>query len=226
MFKYTIDNAEFLNDFYKELKEYVRNSYEFSAKFLINTNLMSKYKEQEKITLILINKSIFQNIFNMLAQLDNNMVFSSLSCLENALYNIRLFYVLKINQNNLYKYMKNEDFNLERLETIAENNTEFKNKQEFSVKDFYEEIKCINRFKNISEIIPAQINNGNLYMGLASGNELSKKLQNKIRGYMVSTYKALNIHNQMFFNGGIDKNAEEIEGRLFKKFMEYIKIYT
>jgi hypothetical protein len=30
----------------------------------------------------------------------------------------------------------------------------------------------------------------------------------------------------MFFNGGIDENAEEVDGKMFKKFMEYVKIYS
>lgn len=226
MFTFSIDNSDFLNSFYMDFKEYVKSSYNFSAKFLVNPTLMEKYKEQEKITLILINKSIFQNIFNMLAQLDNNMVFSSLSCLENALYNIRLFNVLKSNQNNLYKYITNDDFDLAECEAIIERNTEVEQKHEFSVVDFYKEIKKTNRFTEINRILPAQIHNGNIYMGLSNGNELSDKLQDLIRGYIAATYEALSIHNHMFFNGGIDENAEEVDGKMFKKFMEYVKIYS
>lgn len=226
MFTFTIDNYEFLNEFYSDFKEYVKTSYVFSAKFLINPTLMEKYKEQEKLTLILINKSIFQNIFNMLAQLDNNMVFSALSCLENALYNIRLFNVLKSNQNNLYKYIIGENFNLKKSEEIIEKNTDVEKKHEFSVVDFYDEIKNANRFSEINRIVPAQIYEGNIYMGLSNGNQLSDKLQDLIRGYIAATYEALSIHNHMFFNGGIDEEAEETDGKMFKKFMEYVKIYT
>lgn len=226
MFTFTIDNADFLNDFYKDLKEYVKESYNFSAKYLINPELMEKYLDHEKATLIIINKSVFQNIFNILTQLDNNMVFSSLSCLETALYNIRLFKVLKSNQNNLYKYIKDEDFDLLKCENIIDRNTDVEKTQEFSVLDFYCHIKNINRFKDISTILPEQINNGNLYMGLSNGNELSKELQNKIKGYMVSIYKALNAHNQMFFNGGLDKHFEDTDGKMFKKFMDYVHLYA
>ncbi len=226
MFTFTIDNCEFLNEFYSDFKEYVKTSYVFSAKFLINPTLMEKYKEQEKLTLILINKSIFQNIFNMLAQFDNNMVFSALSCLENALYNIRLFNVLKSNQNNLYKYITGENFDFKKCEEIIERNTDVEKKHEFSVVDFYNEIKNTNRFSEINRIVPAQIYEGNIYMGLSNGNQLSDKLQDLIRGYIAATYEALSIHNHMFFNGGIDEEAEETDGKMFKKFMEYVKIYT
>lgn len=226
MFEFTIKNAEFLNDFYRELKEYVRNSYGYTAKFLITPELMEQYKEQEKLTLILLNKSIYQNIFNMMAQLDNNMVYSAMSCLENALHNIRLFYVLKINKNNLYKYMTDEYFDLKRCEEIAQKNTDIKDKNEFSVIDFYKDIKRTNRFEDIKAILPLEIVDGSLYMGLSNGNELSDKLQDKIRGYMISMYRALDFHNQMFFNGGIDQNTEEIDGRIYKKFMDYIRMYA
>ncbi len=226
MFTFTIENSEFLNDFYKEFKEYVRSLYGYTAQFLINPTLMEEYKEQEKLTLILINKSIYQNVFNMMAQLDNNMVFSSMSCLENALYNIRLFKALKINRHNLYKYMTDEYFDLKKCEEIAEKNTDFKDKNEFSVKDFYNEVKKHNRFDDIKIIMPAQIHEGSLYMGLSNGNELSDKLQDKIRGYIISMYRALSSHNDLFFNGGIDKEAEEIEGSIYRKFMDYIRYYA
>ena len=225
MFKYTIDNAQFLNEFYADIKTYIKESYSFSAKFLINPTLMEQYNEQEKITLILLNKSIFQNLFNVFAQLDNHMVFSALSCLEYAIYNIRLFKVLKLNHNNLYKYIKDENFDLLKMEQIIENNTDIENKQEFSLQDFHKEIKKLNEFNDICRIAPEQILDGNLYMGLSNGKELSSELQNSIRGYMVSAYKILNIHNQMFFNGGLDESFEETDGRLFKKFMEYVRIY-
>ncbi len=226
MFTFTIENSELLNDFYQELKNYVRSLYGFTAKFLINPTLMEEYKEQEKLTLILLNKSIYQNIFNMMAQLDNNMFFSSLSCLENALYNIRLFNVLKINKNNLYKYMTDEYFDLKKCEEIIDKNTDIEKRNEFSVRDFYKEVKHTNRFADIKAIMPLQIHNGNLYMGLSNGNELSDKLQNKIRGYIISMYRALSAHNQLFFNGGIDEDVEETEGRIYRKFMEYVKTYA
>ncbi len=226
MFTFTIDNNEFLNDFYKEMKLYIRSMYGFTAQFLIDPTLMEDYKEQEKLCLILLNKSIYQNVFNFMAQLDNNMYFSSLSCVENALYNIRLFNVLKRNKNNLYKYLTDEYFSLEKCEDIAEKNTDFKDKNEFSIKDFYNEIKKMNRFEDIKQILPAQICDGTLYMGLSNGNELSDKLQDKIRGIIISLYRALSAHNQMFFNGGIDKDVEELEGRVYRKFMDYVKYYV
>lgn len=226
MFMFTIDNNEFLNDFYREMKLYIKTMYEFTAKFLIDPTLMEEYREQEKLCLILINKSIYQNIFNFMAQLDNNMIFSAMPCVENALYNIRLFNALKRNKNNLYKYMTDEYFSLEKCENIADKNTDFKDKNEFSVKDFYEDVKKQNRFDDIKQILPMQINEGTLYMGLSNGNELSDKLQDKLRGVLISVYRALSMHNQMFFNGGIDKDVEDLEGRIYRKFMDYVKYYV
>lgn len=122
--------------------------------------------------------------------------------------------------------MTDEYFDLKKCEEIAEKNTDFKDKNEFSVKDFYNEVKKHNRFDDIKIIMPAQIHEGSLYMGLSNGNELSDKLQDKIRGYIISMYRALSSHNDLFFNGGIDKDAEEIEGSLYRKFMDYIRYYA
>ena len=226
MFTFTIEHADFLNEFYADLKEYVKSYYVFTSKFLIDPQLMERYKEQEKLTLILLNKSVYQNVFNFMAQLDNNMVFSALSCLENALHNIRLFNVLKVNYNNLYKYMTDEYFDLVRCEEIIDKNTDVEKKNEFSVKDFYNEIKKTTRFTDIKEIMPLQINDGNLYMGLSNGNELSEKLQDRIRGYVISMYRALSAHNQMFFNGGIDQDTEDLDGKMYRKFMDYVRLYV
>jgi hypothetical protein len=30
----------------------------------------------------------------------------------------------------------------------------------------------------------------------------------------------------MFFNGGIDKDVEDLEGRIYRKFMDYVKYYV
>ena len=122
--------------------------------------------------------------------------------------------------------MTDEFFDLRRCEEIADKNTDFKDKNEFSVKDFYKETKKLNRFQNIKEILPSQIHEGNLYMGLSNGNELSDKLQDKVRGYIISMYRALSAHNELFFNGGIDKDIEELEGKMYRKFMDYIRLYA
>jgi hypothetical protein len=63
-------------------------------------------------------------------------------------------------------------------------------------------------------------------MGLSNGNELSPELQDKIRGYVISMYRALSCHNELFFNGGIDKDIEELEGKIYRKFMDYIRLYA
>jgi hypothetical protein len=63
-------------------------------------------------------------------------------------------------------------------------------------------------------------------MGLSNGNELSDELQDKVRGYMISMYRALSSHNELFFNGGIDKDIEELEGKIYSKFMDYIRLYA
>ena len=122
--------------------------------------------------------------------------------------------------------MTDEYFDLDKCDEIISKNTDIKDKNEFSVIDFYKDVKSKNRFEDIKTILPLQINDGNLYVGLSNGSELGEKLQDKVRGYIVSMYRALNNHNQMFFNGGIDKNAEELEGQMYRKFMDYVRLYA
>ena len=122
--------------------------------------------------------------------------------------------------------MTDEFFDLKKCEDIADKNTDFEEKTDFSIIDFYKDVKRNNRFEDIKAILPLEIVDGNLYMGLSNGNQLSEKLENKVRGYMVSMYRALNLHNQMFFNGGLDPEFEEIEGRIYRKFMDYVRYYA
>ena len=58
------------------------------------------------------------------------------------------------------------------------------------------------------------------------GNELGEDLQDEVRKSMIGAYLSLSKHNKMFFNGGIDDNLEELEDKLYAKFLEYIRKFS
>ena len=51
-------------------------------------------------------------------------------------------------------------------------------------------------------------------------------MQDEVRKSMIGAYLSLSKHNKMFFNGGIDDTLEELEDKLYAKFLEYIKKFS
>ena len=41
-----------------------------------------------------------------------------------------------------------------------------------------------------------------------------------------SAYLSLSKHNKLFFNGGIDDTLEELEDKLYAKFLDYIRKFS
>ena len=41
-----------------------------------------------------------------------------------------------------------------------------------------------------------------------------------------SNFSVTSKHNKMFFNGGIDDTLEELEDKLYAKFLEYIRKFS
>ena len=80
-----------------------------------------------------------------------------------------------------------------------------------------------NSFELKNAAVASQLVDGNIYLGLACGNELGEDLQDEVRKSMIGAYLSLSKHNKMFFNGGIDDTLEELEDKLYAKFLEYIR---
>ena len=51
-------------------------------------------------------------------------------------------------------------------------------------------------------------------------------LQDEVRKSMIGAYLSLSKHNKMFFNGGIDDTLEELEDKLYAKFLDYIRKFS
>uniref|UniRef100_UPI00402844A6 hypothetical protein n=1 Tax=Ruminococcus bromii TaxID=40518 RepID=UPI00402844A6 len=67
---------------------------------------------------------------------------------------------------------------------------------------------------------------GNFFLGLSCGNVLGVVLQDEFRKSMIGAYLSLSKHNKLFFNGGIDDTLEDLEDKLYAKFLEYIRKFS
>ena len=206
--------------------DYVNKSYKFTMSYITNPVLAS-YRENERLILIVINKSVYQNLYSFLKLNDSNMQFAAFSCLEGAVNAMRLYHILTVNSNNLYDYITNSDFSLDKCELeILQKKENYDNTEEFSLREFSKGLHKINTFEYKNSSISTQITDNSIYLGLSCGKTVSDELQNEVRKNLVGAYLSLQKHTKMFFNGGIDGELEEIEDSIYAKFLEYVKKFS
>ncbi len=227
MFNFTIRENSLLNEFKNLLTDYVNKSYKFTMSYVSNP-MLAEYRENERLILIVINKSIYQNIYSFLKLNESNMQFASFACLESAVNSMRLYQVLATNSDYMHSYITDPDFSLEKceLEILDKKETYEQSIEEFSLREFSRGLHKINTFELKNSSISTQIVDNNIYLGLSCGNTISDDLQNEVRKNIVGAYLSLQIHTKMFFNGGIDSELEEIEDNIYAKFLEYVKKFS
>jgi hypothetical protein len=101
-----------------------------------------------------------------------------------------------------------------------------KGEEEFSLREFATGLGKFNSFELKNAAVASQLVDGNIFLGLSCGNELGEDLQDEVRKSMIGAYLSLSKHNKMFFNGGIDDTLEELEDKLYAKFLEYIRKFS
>lgn len=227
MFTFTIRDAEFLNEFMGKIRTYVNKSYKYTMSYLAS-QVVCDYKDNERLILISINKSVYQNLYSFFHLNDNHMQYAAFSCLENALYAMRMYYMLVTNPGDMHTYITSSNFSLEESEKREEEKQqEYSEGQEpFSIKEFYNSLHLFNTFVLKSPAISSQLYDRNLYLGLSCGKELSDELQNEVRKNFIGAYLSLSIHTKMFFNGGLDEELEDFESELDDDFREYVKRFS
>ena len=137
MFEFTIRENDFLNGFLDLLSDYVNKSYKFTMSYLTSP-LLSDVRESERLVLLVVNKSVFQNMYSFIKLNDSNMQFASFSCLETAVNSMRLYNVLATNPDYMHEYITGGNFSLEVCENeISEKQKKYKKgEEEFSLREF------------------------------------------------------------------------------------------
>lgn len=226
MFEFTIKECSFLNEFKAMFTDYVSKAYKFTMKYISNPTL-ADYRENERLILIVLNKSVFQNLYSFLKLNESNMQFAAFSCLEASVNSMRLYQVLSINSGYMHDYITNPDFSLDACEIeLLEKQEKYEGTEEFSLREFSKGLHKINNFELKNSAISPQLMDNSVYLGLSCGQTLSNELQNEVRKNLVGAYLSLQKHTQMFFNGGIDSELEEVEDNIYAKFLEYIKKFS
>lgn len=229
MFQFTISNNELLTEFLRMFSDYVNKSYKFTMHYVANP-LFSDFKDNERLILISLNKSVYQNMYSFLRLNDSNMQYAAFACLENAVCAMRMYRVLYSNPKYMHDYISTVNFSLEENEQeldekIAETYTE--TADEFSLKEFSNNLRRFGTFRDKSPSISSQLIDNNVYLGLGCGKDaVSDELQNEVRKNLAGAYTSLSKHNKLFFNGGMDEDLEQLEEDISAKFMEYVQAFA
>ena len=93
MFEFTIHEAAFLNEFKEKIRAYVNKSYQYTMRFLASP-VVCDYRDNERLILISVNKSVYQNLYSFLHLNESHMQYAAFACLENALYAMRVYEAL------------------------------------------------------------------------------------------------------------------------------------
>ena len=224
MFEFTINRAGLLNEFLRGFSDYVNKSYKFTMKFLASPE-RADFSENDRLVLIAVNKSVYQNLYSFLRLNDSHMQYAAFACLENAVYAMRLFSVIAPYTEYRYKFLTDLEFSLADCEDeLAQDDGEFdENTEHFSLKEFCEGIHRVNTFELKTASISSQLNDGSLYLGLSCGNTLSDELQDEVRKNLIGAFVALTKYARMFESDGVDKELKKLEDSLYSRFLEYLK---
>ena len=224
MFEFTINEAELLNGFLRDFSAYVNKSYKFTMKFLASPE-RSDFSENDKLVLISVNKSVYQNLYSFLRLNDSNMQYAAFSCLESAVYAMRLFSVIAPYTEYRYKFLTDPEFSLTECEDdLAGDEGEFdENTEHFSLKEFCEGIHRVTAFELNTASISSQLNDGNIYLGLYCGKTLSAELQDEVRKNLIGAFVALSKYARMFESDGVDEELKALEDSLYERFLEYLR---
>ena len=115
MFAYTIREAAFLTSFKEKFRQYINKSYKYTMQFLASP-VVNDYHDNERLVLIAVNKSVYQNLYSFMHLNESNMQYAAFACLENALYAMRLYNALVLNPHYMHTYITSPDFSLEEAE--------------------------------------------------------------------------------------------------------------
>lgn len=235
MFEYTIQNKELLTEFMKMFSGYINKSYKFTMHYIGNP-LFSDFRDNERLVLIAVNKSVYQNLYSFLHLNESNMQYAAFACLESAVNSMRLYRVLYGSSKNMHDYISTVNFSMEEAEqeldeqyvkkAAEQTDDEVKEQEDFSFKAFSETLHQFCTFRQKSPSISSQLIDQNIYLGLGCGkDQISDELQHEVRKNIAGAYTSLSKHTKLFFNGGMDDDLEELEADLYTKFMEYVKTY-
>lgn len=226
MFEFTIRENALLNEFKDMFSDYVNKAYKFTMSYISNP-ILAEFRDNERLILIVINKSVFQNLYSFLKLNESNMQFAAFSCLEGAVNSMRLYQVLSLNPDYMHDYITNADFSLDKCELeLLEKQEKYENNEEFSLREFAKGLHKMNTFEFKNSSISTQLVDNSVYLGLSCGKTVSDDLQNEVRKNLVGAYLSLQKHTKLFFNGGIDNELEETEDIIYAKFIEYVKKFS
>lgn len=249
---FTIKNGEFLDRFFNHLYDYAFISYDNICKLILDDygNYFSHFfTEKEIMTIIVLNKSYFQNQIAFFELIKMEMAIPAFNSLRSAIEALRLFRVYFTDNDFRNKYTENSNFDFT-------NNSDYysfkQSKVNNVIKQQYEQIKSMNEVPlssicfndeyiqlsdihselskwahllNVNMLLSININDNKIYMGIE--NQLNLALQYHIKKYLEASYIILFLHETSFLPliSGFSKEHYEKGIELNKLYDQFIKLF-
>ncbi len=249
---FNIENREFVNKFYFDVKEYVTFTFDEISNAISKDNnnfFKHSFLSEEIATIIVLNKAIFQNILGFFELCEKRLPFPAFNSLRSAIEGIRLFRAFFLDKNFRNDYISNQntDFRNTRdydfmqskvnskLESL-EKNLRAQEKIPLSIKldnhsltkgsamaELHSELSKWSHLLNINLLLPTQINEGRINLGIY--DEYGIKMQLFIKKYLEGAYLITCHHEDLFLNASFSKEYRDYSISMVENYTEYIKIY-
>lgn len=249
---FTIKNGEFLDNFFNHLYDYTLISYDNICKLILDdySNYFSHiFSEKEIMTIIVLNKSYFQNQIAFFELIKMEMTIPAFISLRSAIEALRLFRVYFTDIDFRNKYTENTNFDFTNNfdyysfkqskvnKVIKQQYDEIKNLNEIplssicfnneyiELSDLHSELSKWAHLLNINMLLSINVNDNKIYMGIE--DKINVTLQNHIKKYLEASYIILFLHETSFLPliSGFSKEHYEKSLELKNQYDQFINLF-
>lgn len=247
---FSIKNAEFYNEFYNKLNDYVNYVYQ-----VINSSLLNDtdhfyhqfFNEEELALIIIINKVFFQNLIVFFQLINEKISMPAFNALRSSIECERLFRLFYLDDKFRREYMENQNLDFDtvfdrkfqqskickRLDEIEkklrekdiipliENLRNHELTHGSAISRLHSELSKWSHCLNVNLLKMYFITNGKIYLGL--DDEFDEKMQLCVRKYTEASYLILTHHEDLFHNLYRNENYMNKSEEMLRLYEEYIE---
>lgn len=247
---FTMENSEFLNNFYDEIYDYAHASFEEINKSFLNNphENYSMLTNKELVTLIMLNKSFYQEIYGFFLLVDKKILLPAYNNLRSAIEILRLVIVYWSSEEFRKEYINNTNIDFidgndypfmqkKVLKIMEEKEKELRNKTvvPFSVISYSDMTKGspisnmhseLSKWSHLININLLKINYYNIdriFLGIE--NEMNDTEQSFLRKYLECLWHILCIYTFSFPPYIFSQKYYEQGSKLDNLYGEFIDIF-
>lgn len=246
--------SEAYSEFFENIEKYYKYSYnKISQAMLQKRNIFFwQYSEKEFISLLLLNKVLFQNIKGYFDLINQNLPLPAFSCLRSAVETFRLFRLYYIDETFRKDYVENKNFNFNQaydrkfqqgniIRKLDELETQLKKEDKIPIgspilsnhlftkgsdmSSLHSELSKWSHGLNINLYLQTMIiDKENIFIGIE--DVYSEIMQKYIKRYTEGCYFIIAEQNSLLLNLLVSYDTKILDelDRMFNVYLKYVKI--